>query len=82
MRTTLTLDEDVAAKISQIRSKEKVSLKTLVNDALRTGLEEYLDGNTKPSVPYKLKPVRLGARLPAIDDVADILSSYESESFR
>jgi len=82
VRTTLTLDDDVAARIERIRSSKKVSLKDLINDALRAGLDEYENGTAPAATAYKLKPVELGARLPAIDDVADILSSYEGESFR
>lgn len=39
MRTTLTLDDDVAAKIERLRKTRDQSLKDLVNDALREGLK-------------------------------------------
>ena len=39
MRTTLTLDEDVAAMLEQLRDAKRTSFKTLVNDALREGLK-------------------------------------------
>ena len=37
MRTTLTLDEDVAAILERLRKSRDTSLKDLVNEALRRG---------------------------------------------
>jgi Arc/MetJ family transcription regulator len=37
VRTTLTIDDDVAAQLEQLRASGR-SLKQLVNDALRAGL--------------------------------------------
>jgi len=38
MRTTLTLEDDVAALLLRLRERRKASLKTVVNEALREGL--------------------------------------------
>jgi hypothetical protein len=38
MRTTLTLEGDVAVQIERLRRARDVSLKDIVNDALRRGL--------------------------------------------
>lgn len=38
MRTTLSLDDDVAALLKKAAAERKVSFKTLVNDALRSAL--------------------------------------------
>ena len=40
MRTTLTLDNDVAAVLERLRKSRNASLKELVNEALRRGLKE------------------------------------------
>ena len=40
MRTTLTLDDDVAARLEQLRRDRDESLKDIVNDALRRGLDD------------------------------------------
>ena len=45
MRTTLTLDPDVARLIRETVEQEQISLKDVVNDALRRGLR------TKESAP-------------------------------
>jgi hypothetical protein len=37
MRTTLTLDEDVAALLERVRSQRSLGLKQAVNEALRRG---------------------------------------------
>ena len=82
MRTTLTLDDDVAAKLSLVREEKNLSLKFLVNEVLRIGLEAYLDESQKTAIPYRLKTVKLAARVPSVDDVADVLSTFEGESFK
>ena len=38
MRTTLTLDDDVAAKLRELAQRSGRSFKDIVNDALRRGL--------------------------------------------
>jgi len=40
MRTTLTIEDDVAALIRRLRERRKASLKTIVNEALRQGLKQ------------------------------------------
>ena len=39
VRTTLTLEDDVAAKLRQIARERDISFKQALNDALRQGLE-------------------------------------------
>jgi hypothetical protein len=64
MRTTLTLDEDVAADLKQLARKTGRPLKQIVNDALRAGIRAR-----KAPAPrrYRLKPVSLGGVAPGID---------------
>ena len=40
MRTTLTLDDDVAVALERVREQRGASLKELVNEALRRGLRD------------------------------------------
>jgi hypothetical protein len=40
MRTTLTLDDDVAVQIERLRKQRDMALKDVVNEALRRGLKE------------------------------------------
>lgn len=64
MRTTLTLDPDVAQRLSAEMRRSDASLKEVVNRALRVGLG-MTDKPTRPR-PFKVVPHRLGVR-PGID---------------
>ena len=82
MRTTLTLDTDVAALLRQARQVHGGSFKAVVNDALRQGLRQMV---TPPDPParYRTPAVDLGRCLVgSIDDVAEVLAVAEGERFR
>ncbi len=64
MRTTLTLDEDVAADLKRLARKTGKSFKELVNEALRAGLRARA---APPVRRCRLEPVRLGGVAPGID---------------
>ncbi|HKR79080.1 MAG TPA: hypothetical protein VJR69_05195, partial [Nitrospira sp.] len=55
MRTTLTIDEDVAVQLKRLRRGGDLKLKELVNEALRRGLRDMSGG------PHKRKAVRTRA---------------------
>ena len=42
MRTTLTIDDDLAVQIETLRCREGLSMKKVVNALLREGLEQQL----------------------------------------
>ena len=82
MRTTLTIDDDVAATLEQLRRSRDASLKDLVNEALRRGLR---DMGTRPKrrEPFRTRSVDAGALLiPNIDNVAEVLAVVEGEAFK
>lgn len=82
MRTTLTLDDDVAAKIERLRKTRNASLKDLVNEALREGLK-HLAASPRRRVPFRTEAVDLGRCLIGnVDNVAEALAVAEGESFR
>jgi hypothetical protein len=64
MRTTLTLDPDVAMKLKRTMAKKKITLKAAVNDALRAGLA---NGDKPPVHEFKVEPIHSGGFLPGID---------------
>jgi len=81
MRTTLSLDDDVASRIEQLRHTLQKPLKDVVNEALRRGLV----GMEEPrrATAYRTQPVDLGrCRLPNVDDVAAALAAAEGEGHR
>ncbi len=83
MRTTLTLDDDVAAALNRVRKARKMGLKEAVNEAIRRGLAQMARGADEPRPPYRTPAVSLGRCLvSSIDDVAEALAVAEGESFR
>jgi hypothetical protein len=82
MRTTLTIDDDVAAMLEQLRRDREISLKDLINDALRRGLLE-MNAPPKRRRPYHTPSVDLGTpRIPNIDNIAEVLAIIEGEAFK
>ena len=82
MRTTLTLEKDVAAMIERLRKARRQSLKALVNDALREGLKS-LAKRDPVRVRFETDSVDLGQCLVRdVDNIAEAIAAAESESFR
>ena len=82
MRTTLTLDDDVAATLERLRRNRGTGLKQLINDALRRGLREM---SKRPATrqPVRTQAVALGRlRISSIDNIAEALAIVEGESFK
>ena len=82
MRTTLTIDEDVAVQLQRLRRSQNRGLKQLVNEALRRGLKQMSE-QEKPQGNYQTRSVDLGRCLiGSVDDVAEVLAIAEGEDFR
>lgn len=82
MRTTLTLDADVAAMLQRMQRTRECSLKAIVNEALRRGLQE-MEGPRQRGGVYRTPAVDLGRCLVgSLDDVSEALAHAEGESFR
>jgi hypothetical protein len=80
MRTTLTLDDDVAVALERLRRQRDAGLKELVNEALRRGLR---DMSTRPKrrEPVRTRSVALGRlQIAGIDSIAEALSIAEGET--
>lgn len=58
MRTTLTLDEDVAKLVQQEVRRSGEPVKQTINRLLRNGLAH--EQNPVPSVPFEIRSKRLG----------------------
>ncbi len=79
MRTTLTLDDDVALMLEKLRKVERKSFKQIVNEVLRRGLVEGKPGEKKKTF-YSTPELRAGmCRYPDLDNVAEILAVAEGE---
>lgn len=82
MRTTLTLNDDVAARLERLRKEKGFSLKKLVNETLRTGLDQMEKPTARKEHPVLISGVRLGRKLPSLDNVAEVLAAAEAESWK
>jgi len=82
MRTTLTIDDDVAVELERLRRTRDASLKDLVNDALRLGLREMTD-RPKRKKPFRTRSFDGGRLLVAsIDNIGELLAEIEGEWYR
>ena len=79
MRTTLTLDDDVAALLKRVLARRKAGLKMVVNEALRVGLRR-MSAPPERTTRYRTPSVDLGRCLvPSIDDVEAVLAHAEGD---
>ena len=82
MRTTLTLDEDVAARLKAEARRTGRSFKETVNEALRRSLSS---SRGRPSeAPFRIDARDLGRLRPglSLDNVADLVEQAEGPRHR
>jgi hypothetical protein len=81
MRTTITLDKDVAQRIKAATTRLGRPFKQVVNDALRAGLDDL--EKPRKGKPYRTKPLKMGLR-PGInlDNIGELLAQIEGEDHR
>ena len=77
MRTTLTLDPDVAARLQKETAKGDRTFKQIVNDALRRGL----DSPAKPKKRFVQRTWDYGGPFPPWDQIKQMLLDDEIERF-
>jgi hypothetical protein len=82
MRTTLTIDDDLAVQIEALRRKGGRRFREVVNEALRRGLSA-MESPRKSQRSFKTRVFDAGAaRLPNLDNVAEVLAVIEGEEFK
>jgi len=81
MRTTLTIDEDVAQKIRLELRKRGGRFKDLVNELLRLGLNVRREMHS--TQPFKVNPVPMGVykELP-YDNISELIERIEGPSHK
>ncbi len=82
MRTTLTIEEDVAVQLEDVRRRERRSLKAVINEALRRGLQEMRSERKAARKPFKTRTFDTGEPLFSIDNIAEALAYAEGEDFK
>ena len=80
MRTTLTLDDDVAAKLQAEVRKSGEPFKQVVNRVLRTGLNVRVKAAALP--PYRIKARSWGPPSFNYDKVLELLEEAEGPYHR
>ena len=77
----MTIDDDVLERAREIALRLHKPFKTIVNEALRAGLDQV----ERPAKqrPYKTKPHKMGLR-PGynLDNIQELLAQIEGEDFR
>lgn len=82
MRTTMTLEKDVAARLAQLARKRRQPMKALVNEVMRAGLAQ-VERPAGPRAPFRTTGLDLGPSLVgSLDDVEGVLARVEGESHR
>jgi hypothetical protein len=82
MRTTLSLDDDVAALLEEVRKTKDASLKEVVNAALREGLVRMVKAPA-PRKKFQTKVHHSGrCYLPNLDNTAEVLAIADGEQFK
>ncbi len=73
MRTTITLEDDVAAAVERLRRERGAGISDVVNQLVRAGLATR--DNPKP---YVHRSTRLGLKID-VDDIAEVLDVLDAE---
>jgi hypothetical protein len=82
MRTTLTLDEDIAARLQAESRRTGRPFKAIVNEYLRAGLAQRRAAQA--ATPFRVKPVHLGPAAPgrSYDRISALLEEIEGAERR
>ena len=78
MRTTLTLEDDVAIKLKKLSRGGR--LKDVTNRALRLGLQAL--EQQQQDRPYRTHAVQGQPRIRNLDNIAEVLAEHEAEDWR
>jgi Ribbon-helix-helix protein, copG family len=83
MRTTVTLDDDLAIRLERRRAERGMTFKEALNDAVRRGLAVADEPEQAGPAVVTTRPLPLGRRLIGdIDSAAEALAAAEGEAFR
>jgi hypothetical protein len=83
VRTTLTLDEDVAGRLKAEMRRSGKPLKEVVNECLRQALSSRSAGRQRQP-PFEIQARDLGALRPglSLDNIGDLLEAAEGPTHR
>lgn len=82
MRTTITLEDDVAASLKRLGKRRGLRFKALINQVLREGIK-HITTTAKKRSAFRTRSVDPGScRTADVNNVAEVLAIAESESLR
>jgi hypothetical protein len=80
VRTTLTLDDDVAAAVEHRRREHQHTLKQEINELLRVGLE-HVD-EPRPEIEFRVEPFDCGGLLIDISNNGAVQEMLDREDWQ
>jgi hypothetical protein len=81
MRTTVTIDDDVAVRLERLRRERDANFKDVLNDTLRQGLDR-IEAPPKPRKPFRMKTYDMGEPLVPLDNIAETISLIEGDDHK
>jgi predicted transcriptional regulator len=82
MRTTLTIDDDVAARLKSAVKARRRPLKAVVNEALRAGLAA-LERRAPARKRYRTTGFDLGPSLAgSLDNIEEVIARVEGDRYK
>lgn len=81
MRTTITLDDDVATAVERRRQELHHSFKQEVNELIRAGLV-HLEREAPARPRFRVQPLDAGELLVPVDDVSAALDIAEGSHWK
>jgi hypothetical protein len=84
MRTTLTIDDDIAVRLAEMRAEDGERFKTLLNRVLRAGLASLLaEERRAPARTFSTRTYRAKCLLPeGMASTHDMLAFAEGEDWK
>lgn len=83
MRTTITLEEDVAALVRKAMKARRASLKVVVNEAIRAGLAPRTETAREEGMRFRTRSFDGGRCLIGnLDSVGEVLAILEGETYK
>ena len=81
IRTTVTLEEDVFERLKQASMASGVSVKEMLNRAIRSGLTSMA---VRPAASaYSIKPESMGRpAVASLDNIGEVIAMVEGEGWR
>jgi hypothetical protein len=83
MRTTVTLDDDLAIRLERHRTQHGESFKQALNEVVRVGLAKLEERADAAPEVIQTRPLPLGRLLVgSIDNISDVLAVADGEDYR